>query len=102
MYKRYVDSKVQRDNSGQRYLSQTIYPEILTSSDDLYIISVKGDRLDVLAGKYLGDVGLWYIIGQANHLGKGTLAIPPGLQIRIPAKSSISQITKDSTDLNNS
>ncbi len=102
MYKRYNDTKIQNDEDGKRFLDQVIYPEIITTEEDLYIISTRGDRLDIFAHRYLGDATLWYVIAQANHLGKGTLAIPPGLQIRIPAKTSIQQITQDFKNINNS
>ncbi|MCK9273092.1 hypothetical protein M0P65_06105 [Candidatus Gracilibacteria bacterium] len=102
MYKRYNDTKIQNDEDGKRFLDQVIYPEIITTEEDLYIISTRGDRLDIFAHQYLGDATLWYVIAQANHLGKGTLAIPPGLQIRIPTKTSIQQITQDFKNINNS
>ena len=100
MYSRYSDAKIQNDSSGKRYLSQVIYPPIAESEDDLYFISVKGDRLDLYAKNFLGDERLYYIIAQANNLGKGTYAVPPGLQIRIPAISSLGQISADFKDIN--
>ena len=51
---------------------------------DLYIFSRDGDRLDNLANDFYKDPRYWWIIAQANNLGKGTLTIPSGLQIRIP------------------
>jgi hypothetical protein len=84
MYKRYEGNRIKKDISGKRYLSQTIYPEIIVSNDDWYFISTKGDRLDLYAHNFYGDSRLWYIIAQANHLGKGTMVVPAGIQIRIP------------------
>lgn len=100
MYSRYSDAKIQNDSTGQRYLSQVIYPPIVESEDDFYFISVKGDRLDLYAKRFLGSEKLYYIIAQANNLGKGTYAVPPGLQIRIPAISSLGQISADFKDIN--
>ena len=62
----------------------TIYPHIPASEDDIYIITRDSDRLDLLAGQYYEDVTLWWVIATANNLGKGTLVVPPGLQLRIP------------------
>ena len=28
---------------------------------------------------------MWWILAEANELGKGTFAVPPGIQLRIPA-----------------
>lgn len=51
---------------------------------DYYIFSREGDRLDALAFQFYEDTSLWWIIANANNLGKGGFAITPGLQVRIP------------------
>ena len=53
-------------------------------STDIYIVGSQHDRLDNLAYKYYEDARLWWIIARANNLGKGTLTVPIGTQIRIP------------------
>ena len=62
----------------------TIYPYIPHSEDDIYIITRDSDRLDLLSGQYYEDVTLWWVIATANNIGKGTLVVPPGKQLRIP------------------
>ena len=84
MYKRYENSLVKKTRSGKRYLSSTSYPPIPIVSKDIYIITKKGDRLDVIAYLFYKDVRLWWIIAQANHVGKGSFYIEPGFQLRIP------------------
>ena len=86
MSDRYRGSKVLKDEVGKRYRETTIYPKIERQLGDIYIISKRGDRLDAYAKKYYGDVTDWVIIAQANHLGKGSLEVPVGVQIRIPLK----------------
>lgn len=54
------------------------------SEQDIYIFSRTDDRLDLLAAEFYQDARLWWIIADANNLGKGTFAIPAGLQLRIP------------------
>lgn len=82
---RYADTKIQKDkDTGKRVFKTTLYPEIVESNNDIYIISREGDRLDLLADSYYGDTTMWWIIAQANAIGKGTLNVTPGLQIRIP------------------
>lgn len=51
---------------------------------DYYIFSREGDRLDTLAHQFYKDVSLWWIIANANNIGKGSMDVQPGLQIRIP------------------
>ena len=75
-----------------------MYPHIKKRDSDLYITSKYGDRIDVLSHKYYKNSDLWWIIAQANHIGKGTLVIEPGLQIRIPTDLSV--IINDFEDLN--
>jgi hypothetical protein len=54
------------------------------SFTDRYIISREGDRLDLLATEFYNDPRWWWIIAEANNLGKGSYIVPPGIQIRIP------------------
>jgi len=65
-------------------LRTTVYPPIPHSEEDIYIITRDSDRLDLIAGQYYEDVQLWWVIAAANNLGKGTLVVPPGKQLRIP------------------
>ena len=71
------------DTDKDRYLTNR-YPVIPRSDRDLFIISRAGDRLDLLAQRFYETPEAWWIIAEANQIGKGTLVIPPGLQIRIP------------------
>ena len=83
---RYDTSKIIKDKKTKKRKYETVlYPSISRSSEDIYIISRIGDRLDNLAFKYYDDTSKWWIIAQANELGKGTLIVPSGKQIRIPA-----------------
>ena len=82
---RYNNNKKRKDkNDSRAYYTSIIYPKPERSVDDIYIRARMGDRLDHLAFEYYNDVTLWWIIAEANGIGKGTLAIPIGKQIRIP------------------
>jgi len=61
-----------------------IFPKIDRHETDIYIHVRDGDRLDNLAYHYYRDVTLWWVIAQANHIGKGTMYIKAAQQIRIP------------------
>lgn len=88
MSERYRNSKILKDDNDKRYREVTIYPKIERELNDIYIISKPGDRLDHYAQKYYNDPTDWWIIAQANHLGKGSLNVEPGLQIRIPIRTN--------------
>ena len=62
-------------------------PLIPTSPEDRFIFSRTGDRLDNLAFQFYGDPKHWIILAIANNLGKGSLNVPPNIQLRIPPKS---------------
>ena len=61
----------------------TIYSSIPKSDNDIYVITQDGDRLDLLAQQYYGDVSLWWYIAKANKLT--FITIPTGTSLRIPA-----------------
>tara|TARA_Y100001970_G_C13990482_1_gene727958 strand:- start:191 stop:487 length:297 start_codon:yes stop_codon:yes gene_type:complete len=47
----------------------------------------EGERLDILAGKYLGDGKLWWAIAAASGIG-WNLQVPPGTFLRIPVNAA--------------
>tara|TARA_R100000388_G_C7148412_1_gene113354 strand:+ start:245 stop:562 length:318 start_codon:yes stop_codon:yes gene_type:complete len=73
---------------GRTY-NTTRLPIIEKSLQDRFIFSRSGDRLDNLAFQFYGDPRHWIILAIANNLGKGTLIVPPNLQLRIPPQSVI-------------
>ena len=85
---RYEDTEQTKNKFGKRVYKTTMYPHIKKRDSDLYITSKYGDRLDVLSNKYYNSADLCWIIAQANHIGKGTLVIEPGIQLRIPTDIS--------------
>ena len=86
--------KVNRNKQRKRYYHPLRYPNIPFSSNDLYILTTIGDRLDSLADQFYNDVRLWWIIANANPrtIRRDSYALKPNSQIRIP--SNIIQILK--------
>ena len=73
------------DGVRNQYYVNNIYPDIPLSGDDSYVISVAGDRMDLIAFDFYGDVNLWWVIASANALAGDSLYLEPGQQIRIPS-----------------
>ncbi len=71
---------------GDKYYRTTYYPEVEPHESDIYVETEFGDRLDLLADQFYGDVTLYWIISIANPnlLNLGSITIPPGTQLRIP------------------
>jgi hypothetical protein len=95
---RYQFTPVYKRWDGKNVYRTTYYPIIPHSIDDTYIIASEVDYLDSLAKKYYGDESFWWVIAQANNLGKGKLSIPLGKQLRIPG--NVSQILNNLKNLN--
>jgi hypothetical protein len=100
MINRYSKTKIKRTSKGINYYTNTLYPEILPSIDDIYILTEAGDRLDILANVYYKNSSLWWIISKANpdKIRRDGLLLKPGIQIRIP--SDFIKIVKEFENLN--
>ena len=98
MAKRYDSTKIKNTKLGDQVYKSTVYPTIKRNNEDIYIRAKEGDRLDTLAHKYYKNTSLWWIIAQANHIGKGTLVIENGIQLRIP--TNIADILSDLEKIN--
>ena len=94
MRNRTQNIKQNRTYRGKRYYQPLRYPSIPLSSNDIYITTTVGDRLDSLANQFYNDIRLWWIISSANpHIvRRDSYALKPNSQIRIP--SNIIQILK--------
>ena len=82
---RYSNIQLTKDTTGRRVLPSVMYPNIPYDTRDIYVRTTSGDRLDLLSHQFYKNVKYWWIIAHANNLGKGSLAIPEGSQVRIPA-----------------
>ena len=74
--------------TGSQYYVNNIYPDIPLSNDDNYVITVLGDRLDLLSFDFYGDTSFWWVIASANALSGDSLYVEPGTQLRIPVDLS--------------
>lgn len=82
--KRYSQIPIQVRYDGKRVYKSTIYPPVPSSQSDILVVSNETDYLDTLAYKYYGDPTLYWIIANANNIGKGRMSVEPGLTLRIP------------------
>jgi len=84
--------------TGSQYYVNNIYPQIAPTNEDSYVITVLGDRLDLLAYKYYNDVSMWWIIATANNLNDANFFVQPGIQLRIP--SDLASISNNLAKIN--
>ena len=79
---------IKYEATGSQYYVNNIYPDIPLSNEDNYVITVLGDRLDLLAFDFYGDTSFWWVIASANAMPGDSLYVEPGTQLRIPVDLS--------------
>ena len=85
MQSRYQNIPVTKLNvTGSQYYQTNIYPEVMPTDTDYYIITTVNDRLDLLAYDFYQDSTLWWVIASANALPGDSMYPPVGMQLRIP------------------
>tara|TARA_A100001201_G_scaffold98867_1_gene85134 strand:+ start:464 stop:763 length:300 start_codon:yes stop_codon:yes gene_type:complete len=82
---RYKNVKIISKKGGKRAQSSYIMKNVPELDGDTYVETTIADRLDLLANQFYGDPKLWWVIANANNIGKGTLFIEEGAVLRIPA-----------------
>ncbi len=84
MFNRYKDAKIKISDNKDRYFKPTLYPSIPERDTDVIHNVVQGERLDLLAHRYYGDVNYWWIISKANGLDPSDIGLKSSTQLRIP------------------
>jgi len=94
----------QRENpqTFKKHFVNVVYPDIMLGNDDSYLTTTSGDRLDLLAFQFYGDVSLWWIINNANpETTRGdSLVVKRGVTLRIPGQSIIPDIMAEFERIN--
>ena len=100
MRNRTTHIRILSDKKRKRYYKPLKYPEIPLDIDDVYIITTVGDRLDLLANQFYGDIRLWWLIASANmnKVRRDSFALKTGVEIRIPV--NVEGILSDFEELN--
>ena len=75
-------------NLKKTYYSNLKYPEVPIRGDDTYVLTLEGDRLDLMANQFYGDIRLWWIIAQANpdKVRRDSYSVKGGIELRIPRR----------------
>ena len=85
----YNNNDILSTSQGVKYYKAKKYPPIPPQESDIYVVTVQGDRLDLLANQYYKDPTLWWIISIANsNITFGSMFPEPGTQLRIPTNLS--------------
>jgi len=75
---------------GTTNISQLLYSNVIDKNIGTFSYTLKeGERLDHIAGKYLGNGDLWWVIAACSGIG-WMMQVQPGTRIFIP--SDLNQI----------
>lgn len=100
MQSRYQNIQTTKLNvTGSAYYQTNIYPEVLPTNSDYYVITTINDRLDLIAQDFYQDSSLWWVIASANALPGDSIYPPIGVQLRIP--SNVPTILNKYNSVNN-
>ena len=96
---RYSNLPIIKENQNtRRYIKAPKYPQIPFSDLDVYIETVYGDRLDIIAFDYYKSVDYYWVLIVANNLPGDSIFVKPGTQLRIP--SDLEEILADYESIN--
>ena len=84
---RYVGCIIYIDGADE-FLGTRAQIDISPQPDDVFHIVVEGDRIDLLAYRYLGQAELWWIVCDYNEIFL-PLELPVGSVLRIPSVDHI-------------
>lgn len=95
---KYTKTRISKDKGT--LLKPLRYPEIPLSANDMYVMTLEGDRLDLMAEQFYKDTRLWWIIAQANpsKIRRDSYTVKSGIEIRIPRE--INLILKNFKNIN--
>ncbi len=90
---RYDGCEALKDGTRE-YLGLRVSLDIAPRPDDRFHTVVAGDRLDVLAHRYLGDARLWWVICDCNG-GPSPLSMHLliGITLRIPSTGWLGKVS---------
>jgi hypothetical protein len=97
---RYEQNTILKEKfTNKTYFKNKLYPNIPISSEDIFVITTVGDRLDLLSYTYYKNPEYWWVISMANNnVTKGSLFPIPGTQLRIPL--NINEVLRTFNELN--
>jgi len=74
-----------------------VYDSVLLSNvdatdSDIVVITIQGDRLDLLANEYYQDPSMWWVIALKNDMTEIDISMKEGIVLRIPSRNEAIKI----------
>jgi len=80
-----------KTGKGKVYDS-VLLPNIDPTDSDIVVMTVQGDRLDLLANEYYQDPSMWWVIALKNDMTEVDISMKEGIILRIPSRNEAIQI----------
>jgi len=92
MENRYSNIPTMLKTGKGRVYDSVLLPNVDATDSDIVVITIQGDRLDLLANEYYQDPSLWWVIALKNDMTEVDISMKEGIVLRIPSRNEAIQI----------
>ena len=92
MENRYSNIPTMLKTGKGRVYDSVLLPNIDATDRDIVVITIQGDRLDLLANEYYQDPSMWWVIALKNDMTEVDISMKEGIVLRIPSRNEAIQI----------
>lgn len=92
MENRYSNIPTMLKTGKGRVYESVLLPNIDATDSDIVVMTVQGDRLDLLANEYYQDPSMWWVIALKNDMTEVDLSMKEGIVLRIPSRNEAIKI----------
>jgi hypothetical protein len=92
MENRYSNIPTMLKTGKGRVYDSVLLPNVDATDRDIVVITVQGDRLDLLANEYYQDPSMWWVIALKNDMTEVDISMKEGIVLRIPSRTEAIQI----------
>jgi hypothetical protein len=92
MENRYSNIPTMLKTGKGRVYDSVLLPNVDATDRDIVVITIQGDRLDLLANEYYQDPSMWWVIALKNDMTEVDISMKEGIVLRIPSRTEAIQI----------
>lgn len=92
MENRYSNIPTMLKTGKGRVYDSILLPNVDATDSDIVVITIQGDRLDLLANEYYQDPSMWWVIALKNDMTEVDISMKEGIVLRIPSRNEAIQI----------
>ena len=96
MENRYSNIPTMLKTGKGRVYDSVLLPNVDATDSDIVVITIQGDRLDLLANEYYQDPSMWWVIALKNDMTEVDISMKEGIVLRIPSRNEAIKIKNSS------